>query len=324
MSGMWRRWIVPGLCALALLGVAPGTVAAESKKVSVGVVAPIGLFWPNFVAQRRGFFQKEGVQTDLNFVGEVAAEVQQVIGGSLDVAYTTCEVAVRAIQKGADVRIVGETVRVYPYSIMSSPNVKTIADMKGKKIILAAKNDLLSAGWQHWVRDQGGDPRDIDEVYDGATPNRYSALANGAVSAALVSQPFDFRAKAEGYFELMNYSTYLNDYAFVCAAARTDWGKQNPELAKAYFRAMANATAWLYDPANKEDAVNVLVEVSKQDRALISKTYDYYFGQIHPFSKGLAVERGGMQKLLDTLKESHDISPDLTYEKVTDSSYLAR
>ncbi len=235
MSGMWKRWIVLGVCALALLAGTPGSAAAESKKVSVGVVAPIGLFWPNFVAQRRGFFEKEGVQTDLNFVGEVAAEVQQVIGGSLDVAYTTCEVAVRAVEKGADVRIVGETVRVYPYSIMSAKDVKTAADMKGKKIILAAKNDLLSASWQHWVRDQGGDPKDIDEVYDGATPNRYSALANGAVSAALVSQPFDFRAKSEGYFELMNYSTYLNDYAFVCAAARGDWGKQNPAARQGLF-----------------------------------------------------------------------------------------
>lgn len=322
MSSMWRRWIVLGLCAPALLGVVAETASAEGKKVSVGVVAPIGLFWPNFVAQKRGFFEKEGVQTELNFVGEVAAEVQQVIGGSLDVAYTTCEVTVRAIEKGADVRIVGETVRVYPYSIMSAANVKTVADMKGKKIILAAKNDLLSVGWQHWVRDQGGNPKDIDEIYDGATPNRYSALANGAASAALVSQPFDFRAKSEGYFELMNYSTYLKDYAFVCAAARGDWGKQNPELAKAYFRAMGNATAWLYDPANKEDAISVLAEVSKQDRALIAKSYDYYFGEIHPFSKGLAVEPGGMKKLLDTLKESHDIKPDLTFEKVTDTSYL--
>jgi ABC-type nitrate/sulfonate/bicarbonate transport system substrate-binding protein len=319
-----RNRFVAGLCSIGLLVGAFMPSAAEAKPVVVGVVAPIGLFWPNFAALKRGFFDKENVQADLIFVGEVAAEVQQVIGGSLDVAYTTCEVAVKAIDKGADIRIVGETVRVYPYSIMSSPTVKTMADMKGKKVILAAQKDLLTAAWQHWVRDQGGNPKDIDEIYDGATPNRYSALANGAASGALVSQPFDFRAKSEGYFELLNYSAYLKDYAFVCAAARTDWVKQNPDLAKAYFRAMSNATAWLYDPANKEDAISVLVEVSKQDRGLITKTYDYYFNEIHPYSKGLAVEPGGMQKLLDTLKESHDIKPDMTYEKVTDTGYLPK
>jgi ABC-type nitrate/sulfonate/bicarbonate transport system substrate-binding protein len=264
------------------------------------------------------------VETDLNFVGEVAAEVQQVIGGSLDVAYTTCEVALKAIDKGADVTIIGETVRLYPYSIMSSPNIKTLADMKGKKVILAAQKDLLTAAWQKWVKENGGKPSDVDEIYDGATPNRYSALANGAAQAALVSQPFDFRAKSEGYVELLNYSSYLNDYAFVCAVARKDWGKKNPDLAKAYMRAMAKATAWLYDPANKEDAISVLAETSKQDRALITKSYDYYFGEIHPFSKGLVVEQGGMKKLLDTLKESGDIKGKWTYEQVVDSSYLAQ
>lgn len=288
------------------------------------MVAPIGLFWPNLAAAKRGFFDKEKVTTELLYIGEVAAEVQQVIGGSLDVAYTTCEVAVRAIDKGADISIIGETDRLYPYSIMSSPKIKTMADMKGKTIILAAQKDLLTVAWNKWVHENGGAPQDVDQVYDGATPNRYSALANGAVQAALVSQPFDFRAKAEGYFELVNYSSYLSDYAFVCAAARKDWGKKNPELAKAYMRAMANATAWLYDPANKEDAISVLVESSKQDRALIAQTYDYYFGNIHPFSKGLAIEPAGMKKLMDTLKENGDIKKDLTLEQVIDGSYLPK
>ena len=174
------------LCVAALLAAASAPVRAAGNKVEVGVVAPIGLFWPNFAAQKRGFFDKEKVETDLIFVGEVAAEVQQVIGGSLDVAYTTCEVEVKAIDKGADISIIGETVRVYPYSIMSSPNVKTLADLKGKKIILAAQKDLLTAAWQKWVKEQGGKPQDVDEIYDGATPNRYSALANGAAQAALV------------------------------------------------------------------------------------------------------------------------------------------
>lgn len=322
MTKILVRYCLACLCIAVLLAATSGAPRAAGNKVEVGVVAPIGLFWPNFAAQKRGFFDKENVQTDLIFVGEVAAEVQQVIGGSLDVAYTTCEVAVKAIDKGADIAIVGETVRVYPYSIMSSKNIKSLADLKGKTVILAAQKDLLTAAWDRWVREQGGKPQDVDQIYDGATPNRYSALANGAAAAALVSQPFDFRAKSEGYFELLNYSAYLKDYAFVCAVARKEWGKKNPDLAKSYFRAMSNATAWLYDPANKEDAISVLVETSKQDRALITKSYDYYFGEIHPFSKGLVVEPGGMKKLMDTLKESNDIKSQWTLEQVTDISYL--
>ena len=40
-------------------------------------------------------------------------------------------------------------------------------------------------------------PDDIEQVYAGATPNRLAALVSGAVQAALLTQPFDFRAAAQ-------------------------------------------------------------------------------------------------------------------------------
>ncbi|MFI4987409.1 MAG: ABC transporter substrate-binding protein [Alphaproteobacteria bacterium] len=321
----WTKIPAALFCAaVGLAGAAHPAAAAELKKVNVGEVAPIALFWPDFVAQKKGFYEKEGLDVDAVFVGSVAGSVQQMMGGALDVVFTTAETAIRAVDKGGDVVILGETVYKWPYSFMAAKDIKTPQDLKGKKVILSTPKQDLAIIWNQWLRDQGMKPEDVDQVFDGATPNRYAALANGAVQAAAVSQPFDFRAIAEGYTQLVDTSFFARQYAFVVAASRRSWATENPETARAFLRAVAAAVDWLYDPANKEAAIDILVGVSKQDRALITKTYDYYFDKVKPYSRGLKIPEEGITNLLATLIEMKEIKPNPDVSHYVDTSYLAK
>ena len=91
--------------------------------------------------------------------------------------------------------MIGGEVTKYPYSIMTAKSITKVADLKGHKIILPFNKDLLTIVWNRWVKEQGIDPKSIDQVYDGATPNRYAALTSNTVQATLLGQPFDFKAK---------------------------------------------------------------------------------------------------------------------------------
>src|SRR4029078_4451340 len=95
-------------------------------------------------------------------------------------------------------------VTKYPYSIMAVSNVATAADMKGKKVILPFPKDLLTIVWNRWLAEKGMRPEEVEQVYTGATQNRLAALVSGAVQAALLTQPFDFRAAAQGYGKLVD------------------------------------------------------------------------------------------------------------------------
>ena len=95
---------------------------------AVGNVAPTALFWPDFIAAKQGFYAREGLAVETIFVGSVSAAVQQTIGGSIDVAFTTAETAIRAIDRGGDVTILGETVKKWPYSFMAAKDIKNGAD----------------------------------------------------------------------------------------------------------------------------------------------------------------------------------------------------
>ena len=51
-----------------------------------------------------------------------------------------------------------------------------------------------------------------------------------------------------------------------------------------YIRAYSRAVRWLYDAKNKDQAVDILVKYSKQDRKDSADTYDYFVSKLRAFS----------------------------------------
>jgi NitT/TauT family transport system substrate-binding protein len=219
------------------------------------------------------------------------------------------------------VLIAGVVIK-YPYSIMTAPGIGSVADLKGKHIVLPFQKDLLTVVWNRWVRDQGLRPEDIDQVYDGATPNRFAALSSGAVQAALLGQPFDFRAAQLGYKKLLDIGSYAKDYGFLTLMARPKWLVENSNGARSYLRALAAAVDWIYDPANHEEAVAILARGTKLDTALAALTYDYYVKDLHPFSKNLAIPEIIVENTVKTLIELGDIKQP--GKRLVDQSYLPK
>lgn len=281
--------------------------AQQKTKIKVGNVAPIALFWPDFIAQQKGFYTEEDLDVESSFLGSVAGIVQQIIGGSIDVGFTTAETAIRAADKGGDVIVLGETVSKWPYSFMAAKDIKKPQDLKGKKVILSTPKQDLVYLWNDWLRENDMKPSEVDQVFDGATPNRYAALANGAVQVAVVSQPFDFRAIQEGYTQLYDTSFMKKQYSFVVVAARRNWTHDNPKVAAAFMRAIGKAIAWWEDPKNKDEAIDILQKVSKQDRALIIKTYEYYHDKVHPYPKDAQLQAIAFKNLVDVLVDANEI-----------------
>ena len=182
--------------------------------------------------------------------------MQQLVAGSFDVASSTFDTAIRAIANGGNAVMIGGVVTKYPYSIMTAPDVTSAADMKGKRIILPFPKDLLTIVWNRWLTEKGMRPDDVEQIYAGATPNRLAALVSGAVQAALLTQPFDFRAAAHGYRKLIDIGAFGKEYGFLTVLARPQWLRDNPDTARGYLRALAAAVDWLYDPANRDEAID--------------------------------------------------------------------
>jgi NitT/TauT family transport system substrate-binding protein len=179
--------------------------AVSAEKITVGEISQNATEWPSFVAEKEGFFKEEGVDPEPIPVGNVVGTVQQVIGGSLDLGWTTMESAVRAIDKNADIKIIGSRLIKYPYSLVGLRDIKGAQDLVGKSVMLPVPRNDVANFFEAWVRSNGVDPTKIDKVYDGSSANRYAALKSGAVAAAAVGQPFDFAALDAGYIKIVDF-----------------------------------------------------------------------------------------------------------------------
>ena len=308
-----------------LIAALPTAAHAQSlKKISDGQVSRTAPNWPSFIAADKGFFRREGVELDTAYVGNVANTVQQLVGGSFDVASSTFDTAIRAVANGGSAALVGGMVTKYPDSIMTAPNIASVAELKGKRVILPFPKDLLTIVWNRWVTEKGLRPDDIEQVYAGATPNRLAALVSGTVQAALLTQPFDFRAAADGYKKLLDIGAYGKEYGFLTVLARPQWLRDNPDTARAYLKALSDAVDWLYDPANRDEAIAILARGTKLDESIAAKTYDHYIVELQPFSRKLAVPERIVQSTVKTLIELGDIKPDAATRTYTDLSFLPK
>lgn len=255
----------------------------------------------------------------------MAETVQQLVGGSFGVSVSTFDTAIRAIAKGADVVMIGGLVTKYPYSIMSDSSIRSITDMKGKRVILPFQNDLMTYVWDKWVTSQGMDPKAIDQIYDGATPNRYSALVAHQVQAALLTQPFDFRAAGDGYHKLLDIGAYAKKYGFLVILSRPSWLKTHGDEARNYLKALSEAIDWLYTPANRNEAIKILAANTKLSSKFAAQTYDYYIDELRPFSQTLLIPHAIIDNTIKVLVDHEDISEaDVKGKKFIDNTYLPK
>ena len=312
------------LLGAVIAGPVPDARAQTLKKINDGQVSRTAPNWPSFIAAEKGFLRRQGVELETSYVGNVANTVQQLVGGSFDVSSSTFDTAIRAIGNGGSAVMIGGLVTKYPYSIMTAPNISTVADLKGKRIILPFPKDLLTIVWNRWVTEKGMKPDDIEQVYAGATPNRLAALSSGTVQAALLTQPFDFRAASEGYRKLIDIGAYGKEYGFLTILARPQWLRDNPDAARGFLRALSDAVDWLYDPANREEAIAILARDTKLDPAIAAQTYDHYVKELQPFSRKLAIPDEIVRATVKTLIEIGDIKPEAAARTYVDLSYLPR
>ena len=110
----------------------------------------------------------------------------------------------------------------------------------------------------------------------GGTPNRYAALVRGAVSATMLSPPFDYKAEGDG-MRRMGSAFEAFEGVGVMYVVDGNWAKANADLLTGFLRAAARAEKFLYDPANKSKAVDILVKTTKGAPDDIAKSYNSFY-----------------------------------------------
>jgi ABC-type nitrate/sulfonate/bicarbonate transport system substrate-binding protein len=318
-------FILSGLMVAAGIAAAPAfaqTAKAPLKTVTRGTVSTTAIEWPDIIARKMGFYTKEGLNVEQALISPTTI-TPSLIGGTIQFGFINASSMVLAAKAGADLVAIGKGADPSPYSLVTGKSIKTIADLRGKTLSLSEPGDVYAEATKEILRKGGLNPdTDLNIRYGGNSNQRMAALVAGAVDAVPLVPPQDKLLLDQGFNAVAFYPDFYPRLALSTTAVSRAWAKANAETVKAFLRAQAAATVWLYDPANKQKALDLLIEETKTDQSAAAQSYDVYLTKLHMFPMNGCVEAAGFESLIAVLsKINKAIAADEPVSKYIDTQY---
>jgi len=275
--------------ALALPLLAPAALRAQ-EPLRLNVF-PSGSNWPVWVAVEKGFLSRHGVALAISATPSSSAQFSGLLGGSTDIASTAIDnVIAYAEGQGEAPGAAGvrhDLVSVAGVNngflrLVTVPEVRSFADLRGKELSV----DALTTGFAFVLRrllERGGLAEgETRLVRVGGTTQRFSALMERRQAGTLLTVPLDAVAAQRGFNVLADPSEVLGAYQGLTFAVRREWGQANRPRLVAFLRAYLDALAWLYDPANRAEAIAMMVR--NLDGVTTELAEASYAAMLHPRS----------------------------------------
>ena len=261
------------------------------------------------MAQDQGFFDKESLKLDIVLTGGSANSAQMTAAGAVNLGSSSWLDTIRAIDRGAPIVVVANSLAQATTMMLGGKSVKSVKDLKGARVSVGGAKDITMVWWQALAKQNGLDGQsDVEVVFGGGTPARFSALAAGAVQAAAVATPLAFKAIQEGYVNLGVLGPLLPTVPYMTWHANRSWAGSNPNAVTAFVRANNRAIDFIFDTSNRQKAAEILAKASQVaiDDAL--KTYDLVI-EIKGFEKGSQFTDESVNGVLQQLAAWGDIAP---------------
>jgi len=297
-----------GLALFAsLIGSDAGAQRAAPTTVSAVVIGVSVSIWPAIVADRKGFFAEEGLTVDFISSGASARSLQQVAAGSADIGSSSMVDSIRAIGGGANVKIFLNSLAVGTHSLIAGKNIKSVADLRGKRIMTGGQGDITNLWWSAVAKHFGLDPvKDVDLMFSGSTTARLAALMAGAIDATVLSTPQSFKAVEDGWTDLGPVAPYLGEFPMMIWHVNANWARANEKQLTAFVRAHNKAVRYLSDPAHKVEVSEMLARASSSSVDDALKTWDVCM-QIKAFVEDGSITDAAVERVRDTLIDSGDL-----------------
>lgn len=315
-----RMWFVPFLMVV-MLGSASN--ARAQTKVTLAYIGITASNWPDLVAQQKGFFKEEGLDVDWVVAGQSAKVIQLVMAGGAEFGNANAPDSCRPIDTGADLVIFMNALAQGIHSMIASKSIKTVQDLKGKRVIVGGQKDITNLWWEAMARHYGLDPnKDVELLFAGSTSSRMAALTSGGVDASIIGPPVSFEAIRQGFSDLGPAAPYLGEVPMNIHVVNKSWAAKNKAAVVAFVRAVNRATKYMLDPAHKQEAAEILAKASGSSVEDAVSTYDMAV-KVNGYPLDGAISPQGMQRVLDKLADDGDIQkPAKPISTFYDSQYL--
>ncbi|MFD7427855.1 aliphatic sulfonate ABC transporter substrate-binding protein [Streptomyces sp. NPDC059818] len=244
-----------------------GHVSAGGKKLSADTVK-IGYF-PNLthatalVGIQEGIIAKELGATEVkpSTFNAGPSEIEALNAGSIDIGFIGPSPSINGFTKsrGKSLRIIGGSASGGVKLVVNPEKIKTLDDLKGKKIATPQLGNTQDVAFLNWVSEKGwkvdaqSGKGDVSVVRtdNKVTPDAYKS---GSIDGAWAPEPTASKLVAQGAKVLLDESTLWPDNKFVITniIVSQKFLDQHPDVVEAVLRGSVNTNKWIN--ANPDEA----------------------------------------------------------------------
>ncbi len=282
---------------------------------------------PISVAQREGLFAREGLNVQIVIPVPGGSDKMIFDGlnkGWFDITHIATPFLIRAVMKGSDAAAIVTEFRNAIYNLVARPNIKSYAELRGKRIGLADEQGSITIAMRKLLAKHGLERGSFVVKTEEGTPQRFYCLLHSDCDATVLGQPQDLQALAQGYSLLGRSDEVVPDYLYTVTAVRRPWAQAHREALVRYVRAMADLFAFIRDPANRSKVVADIAATIGCSETIAAQTLDLF----NEPGRDVLPRRGeidlkGFQQVIAMMGEAGLLKPPLPQaEHFVDPEYL--
>jgi NitT/TauT family transport system substrate-binding protein len=306
-----------GSSASSISATAPAGPPTSIKTASTGI--PVDA--PLYLARDSGIFQQHNLSVSLTSIPGPAS-VAALVAGDVQFDHPGGTEVLAAAVAGADLVIIAVQSTVFAYKFFAKSGIKTVADLKGKKVGITAPGGSFDLALRQALPTFGLQPdKDVTFIASGSIANVEAALLAGAIDgAAIVVGPDLLKVQSSGVQPLFDFADLnLQTPGGVIALQRSYMISHRADVQR-YIDSIIQATT-----KYKQDKADSLVALGKiyqtDDQAGLNVAYDYYTrDNVMPRLPYPKVDQ--FRSALDALCKRTDKACGFDASKVVDASFV--
>lgn len=299
---------------------------AAAEKIAVGNFGVSANGMPFAVALDKGFFKAEGITVDgiITSAGG-GTSLRNMIAGGVPYGEVNPGVVVAAILQGADLRIISDnvlTVAEFVWAVKPDSPIKTLADIKGKKIGFTNPRSTSQALAQMVAQKAGFNPTDVELVRTGGFGEGYAALNTGMIDVAPIPEPLWAQYK-DKLRPIARASEILPPLSNVVGVTTANMAAEKGDFIRAVIRARRKAVEFMV--ANPDEAGDIVAKhynlTPDVARSAVRNLVSSKTEGVEYWGSG-QINAQGLKRMIEVQKSLGALQGDFDVMKMVDTQFL--
>ena len=282
------------LLGLVAIGLSSSADGAETERIKVCYSSIAATSITTWVPYEAGIYKKYGLDVRIIYVAGAQA-ITTLVSGDTQIVQGSGAAAALSRLSGSDVTIIGTTINVIPMSLVTTPDIASPQDLRGKTFGVSRFGSLTDLGLRKAVGEFGLDAnKDIKMIQTGGVPEILLFMQQGVIKGGLISSPTLEKAKELGYKEFMNLGELKFRYPGTALVTTDSFIRSRPQTVNRFLKATLEGIK--YAKSNPDYTIRILGKYTRTTdiKLLASAFKSYVLGYIRDIPTVTQAEMEGV------------------------------